>query len=117
MITRESISADAPEPGFVHVQHEQLDDGVDMGGQLWFARDNLPWVVQTLEACLNTYGFPRTEEVHGDDSFRVFEAGPEQSPYVHLMNRRDKGLPHGGVYALQISKPIATTLLQHLSAL
>lgn len=118
MITSESISVSGSEPGFVHVQHRQLrDSGVDMGGPLWFGKDNLPWVIETLRECLGTYGFPGAEAQRGGDSFKIFESGPEQAPIVNIQNRRAKDGTHGGMFALLMSRPIAEELLHELQRL
>jgi hypothetical protein len=117
-IIRESCSVDASDPGFVHILHVRIKDtGADRGGQMWFERQNLPWVVDTLRSCLTVYAFPRTTVDSGHDSLKIFESGDEQAPIINLVNSRSDGAPHAGVYALLMSKPIAEKLLIDLSAI
>jgi hypothetical protein len=118
MIKQESYSVDTSDAGFVHIHHVQIEDtGVDMGGHMWFERSNLRWVVDALQACLSTYGFPGVEAQSGQDQLKVFESGAEQAPIINLRNRRSKDAPHGGVYALMMSKPVAEKLTRELAAL
>lgn len=118
MITQESYSVDASDPDFVHVHHVQIrDHNRDAGGHMWFERSNLRWVVDSLQACLSTYAFPGVETHSGQDHLNVFESGPEQAPIIKLHNRRPKDAPHGGVYALMMSKPVAEKLTRELAAL
>lgn len=115
-IVKESVSIDAAEPGFVHVTQERVKDtGQDIGGQIWFERGSLRWVIDTLRACLATYGFPETTAQIGQDSLKVFESGPEQEPVINLFNVRPKDAPHGGVYARSMSRPIAEKLADELA--
>lgn len=115
-IVRESIAVDAAEPGFIHVVQQRVKDtGQDIGGQIWFERANLRWVVDTLRACLATYGFPETVQQSGQDSLKVFESGPEQQPVVNLFNVRPAEAPHGGVYARSMSRQVAEQLAEQLA--
>jgi len=117
-IVKESCSVDLADPGFVHVIHERVKDtGQDIGGQLWFERASLPWVVTTLRACLATYGFPETATQLGADSLKVFESGPEQAPVVNLFNVRPQAAAHGGVYARSMSRPVAEALVDELAGI
>lgn len=117
-IVKESVAVDAAEPDFIHVVQQRIKDtGKDIGGQIWFERANLRWVVDTLRACLTTYGFPETVLQSGQDSLKVFESGPEQQPVVNLFNVRPKDAPHGGVYARSMSRPVAEQLATQLAAL
>lgn len=117
-IVKESVAVDTSEPGFVHVTQQRVKDtGQDIGGQLWFERENLRWVIDTLRACLATYGFPETVLERGGDSLKVFESGPEQAPVVNLFNVRPKDAPHGGVYARSLSRQVAEELADQLAAI
>jgi hypothetical protein len=117
-IVKESCSIDVADPGFVHVIHERIKDtGQDIGGQLWFERASLPWVVTTLRACLATYAFPETTTQLGDDSLKVFESGPEQAPVINLFNVRPGTAAHGGVYARSMSRPVAEALVDQLATI
>jgi hypothetical protein len=118
MIKQESYSVDTSDSGVVHIHHVQLEDtGVDMGGHMWLERSNLRWVVDSLQACLGTYAFPGVETQSGQDHLKVFESGAEQAPIINLRNRRPKDAPHGGVYALMMSKPVAEKLTRELATL
>ena len=119
MITDETVQVTTTEAGFVHVLHRQMhDSGIDMGGHLWFDRDNLGWVIATLRQCVSAYGFPGAQEQRGADSLKIFESGPEQAPIINIQNRRAKDQAHGGVYALLFSKPKAEAeLLKELEQL
>lgn len=118
MIKSESYSIDTSEPGFVGIRHVQKwDNGADLGGEIWFERGSLPWVVDTLRACTTTYGFPETSAQKGDDNLQVFESGPEQEPFVNLYNQRPAGSAHGGKYARGFSKPVALRLVDELAGL
>jgi len=117
-IVKETVAIDTSDPGFLHVtQHRVKDTGQDIGGQLWFERDNLRWVIDTLRACLATYGFPETTLQRGQDSLKVFESGPEQQPVVNLFNVRPKDAAHGGVYARSMSRQVAEQLADQLAKL
>jgi hypothetical protein len=117
-IVKESITVDAAEPGFVHVVQERVKDtGQDIGGQIWFERANLRWVVDALRACLATYGYPETALQSGQDSLKVFESGPEQAPVINLFNVRPKDAAHGGVYARSMSRQVAAQLADQLAAI
>lgn len=118
MIAKESYTLDTSDPNVIHIHHVQVEhNGVNMGGPMWFERSNLPWVVQNLQACLTTYAFPEASLQGGPDNLKVLESGPEQAPIINLLNRRDKAAPHGGVYALLMSKPIAEKLVKELAAI
>lgn len=117
-IVKETVTVDTSDPAFVHVVQQRVKDtGQDIGGQLWFERANLRWVVDTLRACLATYGFPETVHQGGQDSLKVFESGPEQEPVVNLFNVRPKDAPHGGVYARSMSRAAAEQLANQLASL
>jgi hypothetical protein len=117
-IVKESVAIDAAEPGFIHVTQQRVKDtGQDIGGQIWFERANLRWVVDTLRACLATYGFPETVLQSGQDSLKVFESGPEQAPVVNLFNVRPKDAAHGGVYARSMSRRVAEQFADQLTAI
>ncbi len=117
-IVNESVTVDTSEPGFIHVTQQRVKDtGQDIGGQLWFEREHLRWVIDTLRACLATYGFPETVLQRGQDSLKVFESGPEQAPVVNLFNVRPKDAPHGGVYARSMSRQVAEELADQLAAI
>ncbi len=117
-IIRESYSIDVSDPGVIYIHHVRIKDtGADRGGKMWFDRQNLPWVVNTLRSCLTVYAFPRTAVNSGDDSLKVFESGDEQAPIINLVNTRADGAPHAGTYALLMSKPIAEQLLDELAAI
>jgi hypothetical protein len=118
MIEQESYSVDTSERGLIHIRHVQIrETGVDLGGPMWFERANLRWVVDSLRACMTTYAFPGVEMQNNHDQLHVFESGPEQAPIINLQNRRAKDAPHGGVYALMISKSVAEKLVAELAAL
>lgn len=118
MIVEESFSIDAGGREFIHIRHVQVwNTGTNMGGPMWFERRNLGWVVATLNASLRIYAYPEAALVRGGDSLKIFESGHEQAPYTNLMNRRASGAPHGGVYALALSRPIAERLGAELAAL
>jgi hypothetical protein len=117
-IVKETVAVETAEPGFVHVtQHRVKDTGQDIGGQLWFERENLRWVIDTLRACLSTYGFPETVLQRGQDSLKVFESGPEQAPLVNLFNVRPRDVEHGGVFARSLSRIVAEELADQLAAI
>ena len=117
-VIRESCTVDVSHAGFVHLVHVRVKDtGADIGGPLWFERQNLPWVVQTLCSVLTIYAFPRTGADIGQDSLKVYESGDEQAPITNVLNRRPDGSPHGGVYAVMMGRTIAERLLDDLAAL
>jgi hypothetical protein len=118
-IRKETVAVDEAEPGFVHVSHQQIiqDSGRDMGGELWFERDHVRWVIDKLRGQLTTYAFPEAELQHGRDRLRVWESGPEQQPFINVFNTRPEDAPRGGMFALSISRPVAEQLLAQLDAL
>ena len=117
-IVKESYSIDTSEPGFIHVTFVKLvASGVDMGGPMWFERANLPWVVDTLRACIATYAFPETSKTAGQDNLAVLESGHEQQPFVKLRNRRPADAPHPGAFTISMSKPLAPQFVDELARL
>ena len=117
-VVKESYTIDTSEPGFVHVQSTQLvDNGVDMGGAMWFERGNLRWVVDTLKACVTTYGFEKTAIQAGQDSLSVAESGHEQQPFVNLRNRRPANAVHPGAFTVALTKPLAAQFVDELDKL
>ena len=117
-ILKESYAIDTSESGFVHVTYTQLvDNGVDMGGQMWFERTNLRWVVDALKTCVNSYGSPKTSTQAGQDSLSVAESGHEQQPFVNLRNRRPADAPHPGAFTVALTKPLATQFVDELGKL
>lgn len=117
-ILKEAYSIDTSEPGFVHVTYTQLvDNGVDMGGQMWFERANLPWVVDALKTCVQTYGAAKTSTQAGQDSLSVAESGHEQQPFVNLRNRRPADAAHPGAFTVALTKPLAVKFVDELAKL
>jgi hypothetical protein len=117
-ILKESYAIDTSESGFVHVTYTQLvDNGVDMGGQMWFERANLRWVVDALKACVQTYGAAKTSTQAGQDSLSVAESGHEQQPFVNLRNRRPVDAPHPGAFTVALTKPLAAQFVAELDKL
>jgi hypothetical protein len=116
-IVHESCTVDLSHAGFVHLLHVRIKDtGQDRGGPLWLERQSVPWVVQTLRSLLTIYAFPRTTAEIGLDNLKAFESGDEQAPIINLLNLRPEGVPHAGVYAVMMSRPVAERLLDELAA-
>lgn len=117
MITKESVSVDTSEPGFVSVQYVQLDDGLDMGGRLLLERKSVPLIVALLHACLNVYDVPEVECQCGDDAFRVYGSGTDQQSIINILNRRRDGVPHEGLTGLMMTHPATKRLIEQLREL
>lgn len=117
LISKESLSVDASEPGFISVHYVQLDDGLDMGGKLLLERKSVPLIVALLHASLNIYPFRGVECRCGEDAFRVYGSGSDQQPIINILNRRPDGLPHGGLTGLMMTTAAAEALFEQLCAL
>ncbi|HTE55670.1 MAG TPA: hypothetical protein VK698_32670 [Kofleriaceae bacterium] len=114
----ETYTIDTSEPGFIGIRQVKVkEDGTDLSDHLWFERDSLSWVVDTLRAAISNYGFPRTETTIGKDSLRVFESGHEQAPYINLFNLRPADAPHGERFALAFSKQLVDKLVDQLAGI
>lgn len=117
-VKSESYSIDTAEAGFVHVRQSRIaEDGDETGGDLWFERASLPWVVDVLQKATADGGAPRARSQIGQDSLSVFEGGPEQAPVINFYNVRPDSTPHGGSYARVFSMETARKLAAELSAL
>jgi hypothetical protein len=116
-----SYAIDSSEVGYIRIDHVSIEDHwgrpVDMSGALWFERSDLGWVVDRLRTCLTTYPCPEATLAAGSDNLKVFEAGPELAPYVHMHNRRPPASAHGGGYSFAMSRPLAQRLLDELAML
>ena len=117
MITKESVSVDAAESGFISVNYVQVDDGLDMGGRLLFERKSVTLIIALLYTCLNVHAFPEVECRCGDDAFRVYGSGSGQRPIINILNRRPEGVPHGGLTGLMLTAPATKALFEQLRAL
>jgi hypothetical protein len=116
MSRRHQVAVAEPERGLVRIHLVKVDP---MYGrreeEMWFSKQNLRWVVDSLERCLSMYGFPGAEAVRGDDSFDVYAGGTEHEPAYSLLNQRAGS--HDGVYALSMKEAGAKELLTKLRAL
>ena len=117
MITKDFISVDTAESGFVNVNYVQVDDGIDMGGRLCIELKSVPTVIEMLYSCLNIYDSNTIERQSGHDAMRVYESGAVQQPITNILNRRPDGGPHGGLTGLMMTRPAAEDLLKQLLAL
>ena len=115
MITHESITLNASEPGFIIVHYVQLDDGIDMGGRFCFERESLPVVAELLGASLKDYYFMETERRCGDDHFRFYVSGSDQQTFYNVINRRSETAAHGGLYGLMLTVEAGKDLLARLA--
>ena len=111
----ESVSATLHEDQLVHVVTVRMRRGVDVGGQLWFSLDAVPWLVEALDRCLDT--LKRCETTIGTDSLRVKEKGHELDPQVGIGNVRSGSVPHAGRYFVALREATARDLIAQLRAL
>jgi hypothetical protein len=117
-VKSESYSIDTAEAGFIHIRQSRVaEDGDETGGELWFERDSLPWVVQALQAATGEGGAPKARTQSGQDSLSVFEGGPEQAPVINFYNVRPAGAPHAGSFARVFSAAVARKLAAELAGL
>ena len=115
---------DLTEDGFVHIVHEQLlghpPDYVHRN-DLWFERQNLPWVVNAIQDCISVDRMRHVYLTRGDDRLDVREWGNEHAPDVSLGNLRAGDHAHSaidnGVSGFSVSFPLAAKLLADLDAL
>ena len=117
VISKESVSVDASEPGFISISYVQLDDGIDMGGRLLIERKSLPLITALLHASLNVYAFTEVECRCGEDAFRVYGSGSDQQPIINILNRRPDGATHCGLTGLMMTTPAVEALLEQLGEL
>jgi len=117
VISKESVSVDASEPGFISISYVQLDDGIDMGGRLLIERKSLPLITALLHASLDVYAFTEVECRCGEDAFRVYGSGSDQQPIINILNRRPEGAPHGGLTGLMMTTSAVEALLEQLGEL
>ena len=89
---QESFSITLHEDRLVRVVVVRIYRGVDVGGQIWFALDAVPWLVESLDRCLDT--LQRSETTIGPDTLRVKEKGHELDPQVGIGNVRGGSVQH-----------------------
>jgi hypothetical protein len=120
-IVSDSYVLDLAQPEFIHIDYSSLRSTAagehELKASLWFERRNLHWLVEALRACIATYGLPESRAASGHDSLRVYESGPEPTPYINLENERSKGAEHGGFQWFAMSKPLAKRLSDELAQL
>jgi hypothetical protein len=115
--TKESVSVDTSEPGYINVHYVQLEDGLDMGGRLLIERKSVPLIMALLYACLNVRAFPDVECKCGDDAFRVYGSGLDQQPIINILNRRPDGVEHAGLSGLMMTTRATEALFKQLREL
>lgn len=120
-IITDSYSIRIPEPGFVLVEYTSvMDTAVGQAHErssLWFERDTISLVADSLKSFLETEWGPEIVTRSGQDHVRVYESGPEQAPYVNLENVRAKDAPHGGFHWVAMSRGLAQKLQCELAEL
>ncbi|PKN57510.1 MAG: hypothetical protein CVU56_10950 [Deltaproteobacteria bacterium HGW-Deltaproteobacteria-14] len=117
-IISEDLTVTAASDALVHVDYQRVQaDGVDMGGQLWFARDNAAWLADEVAKCVASHAYADVEETRGDDLLVVFEGGHDQAPYLHVQVERATGADKGGIYAISMTKDLGRKLVEGLRGL
>jgi hypothetical protein len=111
----ESFSITLHEGRLVRVVVVRLYRGVDVGGQLWFGLDAVPWLVEALERCLDT--LQGSETTIGPDSLRVKEKGHEFDPKVGIGNVRGGSVQRAGRYFVSMREATAGDFTAHLRGL
>lgn len=114
MITNESISVDASEQFFFTVRYTQLDDGIDMGGRLYFERTSVYTIIELLNAYFGINTFPEITCQCGHDNFRFYESGSDQQSFINLLNKRPDGVSKSGLSGLMLTKSAARKLFSEL---
>lgn len=117
MITQESIDLDTSDASVVRVRYVQMDDGIDMGGELVIDRATVPYLVEQVEACATKYPYPQTTAKIGNDELRIYASGSDQMPIVNVINRRPEGGKAGGLYGLMMTEAYAKRLVGLLRVL
>jgi hypothetical protein len=113
----ESYSIDLSEPDFVHIHHEETYDNYyvrESVKDLWFERQNLPYIIDGLRPFLVTQA-PMSGIDGGHDSVSMREAGHDAWPLIAVDNLRPIDALHGGSRGFYISKELAATLLEELT--
>jgi hypothetical protein len=114
---KESYSIDLSESDFIHIRHEAITStGRHKKNGLWFERQNVAWVLDTLRSFVTTQA-PMSGIDRGHDSLEVFEGGHEGWPLLLLSNSRPDDAVHGGYNSISISKRLTETLLEELAAI
>jgi hypothetical protein len=115
-ILEERYTFDTSDPRFVHIHLVlRIASGEDMGGPMWIERDNVPWVVEQIRACISTYAFERVCLQAGQDNLQVLESGHEQQPMIVVRNRRAADAPHAGPFTLAMSKHLVARFVDELA--
>ncbi|MEO6588410.1 MAG: ankyrin repeat domain-containing protein [Pyrinomonadaceae bacterium] len=114
MITVDEIFVDTSESGFVKINYIQTDDGIDMGGRLCIEQASVPKIIKTLHGLLNNYGQGKVEFDCGNDSFRIYESGPDQQLIYNTLNRRAEGVSNSGLTGLMMTGFAAKDLIKQL---
>lgn len=118
-VSWESYEVTTDDPGFVHIRYHQMStSGFDMGGELWFERENLPWLEKQLRVFAD-HDAPVHEEQRGQDVMTfyrhrlgLFSVGL----FVVIENHRLLAAPRGGSSTLMVTPPLAERLLRDLKA-
>ena len=114
MITNESISIDTSDQFFFTIHYIQLDDGIDMGGRLWFERKSIYTIIELLNAYLALKDFPENACQCGDDNFRFYESGSDQQTIISILNKRSDGTAKSGLSGVMLTKNAARELISKL---
>lgn len=117
---------DLAEAGFVHIVYEENLGWLNgaqryhiLRNDLWFERQNLPWVVTAIQDCISVDRMQQVYLTRGEDRLQVREWGSEHEPEVCIINERSPEVAHpaGPGQACCMKFPLAAKLLVDLDAL
>ena len=114
MITNESISIDTSDQFFFTIHYIQLDDGIDMGGKLWFERRSVYTIIELLNAYLMLNEFPENSCQCGDDNLRFYLSGSDQQTIINILNTRPDSTEKSGLSGVMLTKIAAVELISKL---
>ena len=117
---------DLAEVGFVHIVYEENLGWLNgaqryhiLRNNLWFERQNLPWVVTAIQDCISVDRMRQVYLTRGEDRLQVREWGSDHEPEVCIINERSPEVAHpaGPGQACCMKFPLAAKLLADLDAL
>jgi hypothetical protein len=112
---QESCSIKTSHPDLIRVRLKQIYSyDYDLVETLWFERANVPWLVDSLRACLSASVFEDARLERGQDRLEVYRTDVEPI-FVNIFNDRPVRAPHGHMYFLSMTMPTAKKLLRHLA--
>ena len=106
--------------GMIHISYEEEMRWSILLNDLWFEKQNLPWIVNAIQDCISVDRIYRVDLIRGRDRLWVREYGSQHEPEVWLHNERPGDAEHSNIEgnsSVSLQFPLAAKLLAELDAL